>query len=202
MDPHIARQDLFNALSVVTGKKEEAAPSLAVLAHKASFLITRLARSWGLRLEDGKISINGTCVSEHDVREWAEINGIKIEANESVADAINREWENLEDEIAHLRSERDSAYYKGWADCREAIIKAINGKYNETADDAVEMKHVVESQARSLRVNRSKLAALREQEDSLSMSANIAANVEPSAPGGDKLRKDVVADHVKGKNPA
>jgi hypothetical protein len=28
------------------------------------------------------------------------------------------------------------------------------------------------------------------------------ANVELSAPGGDKLRKDVVADHVKGKNPA
>lgn len=198
LDPHIARQNLFDSLSLVNGKKDDAA-SLAVLAHKASVLIFRLSREWGLRIEDGKISINGTCGPVDDLCEWAEIEVLK---DENASDAIKREWENLEDEIAHLRSERDSAYYKGWADCRESIVKAINRQYNETADDAVEMKHVVESQARSLRVSRSKLAALLEQEDAITRAANIAANVEPSAPGGDKLRKDVVADHVKGKNPA
>jgi hypothetical protein len=198
LDPRFARQSLFDSLSLVNGNKNDAA-SLAVLAHKASVLIFRLARECGLRFEDGKIFINGTCGSADEICEWADI-GVNV--GENASDAIKREWENLEDEIASLRSERDSAYRKGWEDCREAIVKAINGKYNETVDDIGQMKSVVENQTRSLRVNRSKLAALLEHEEALNRAANVAANVELSAPGGDKLRKDVVADHVKGKNPA
>lgn len=174
-------------------------PYLAGLLMSTEWLIRRLVLERNLRVEGGRISVNGTCGSAEEICEWA---SIKVGENEKASDAIKKRILFLENENIQLKLDRKSTYIQGWSDCREAIVKAIGRKYNETVDDIGQMKSIVESQARSLRVNRSKLAALLEQEEAFNRSANIAANVESSDPAGDELRKDVVADNVQRKNPA